>query len=287
MLEESPLAPADAAARVALRGQLHELAGQQLDELRVAAESVVASRPSGTGQQPLPAPLSLRLAEMTGRDALRGTRASATLTTVLTLAEAQRATALLQSRADIPWSFLDEGCMYRAHYSAWLLEQAGIQVDKIVSHSKNGGDLRLNSAAHPAGFSLAIYHMALAVVVDDGEKLTRKVIDPAFSDQPMNIDEWHRHMQAPGHGPLETYFMPRYVELPWQLAEDAPTGWTEDGLSAARHWHLRMQDHPFFEDQRAWCAELEKTWELMEASARADAEGSAAEDSAATKLHDA
>lgn len=265
MLESSPLAPADAAARTALQAQIRELAGQHIDTLRAAGESVAASRPSGTGQRALPASLGIRLAQMTGSDALQGARASKELTSVLSLAQAKQAAELLKNRADIPWSFIDEGCMYRAHYGAWLLEQAGFKTDKIVSHSKNGGDLRLNSAAHPAGFSLAIYHMALSIVVNDGGELKRKVIDPAFSDEPMDVAEWHSHMQAPRHGPLETYFMPRFVEMPWQLAENAPTGWTEDGLDAARDWHNQIQQHPFFTEQKAWCAELVETWKMMEA----------------------
>ncbi|MFZ9887299.1 MAG: protein-glutamine glutaminase family protein [Myxococcota bacterium] len=268
MLDASPLAPADASARVALREQLQELAGKQLDALRVAGDNVAASRPLGTGQQPLPSALRLRLAELTGTSTLQGARANDGLKAVLTLAEAQQAAAMLHGRADIPWSFLDEGCMFRAHYGAWLLEQTGFQVDKIVSHSKNGGDLRLNSSAHPAGFTLSIYHMALCVVVEENGELKRKVIDPAFSGEPMDIADWHRHMQAPGRGPLETYFMPRFVEMPWQLAEDAPTGWSEAGLNAARTWHQRIHEHPFFQDQQAWCTELQETWQMMEESAK-------------------
>lgn len=266
MLESSPLAPSDPVARAALREQVVALAGQKIDGMKAAADALAASRPVGTGQRPTPAGLSLRIAQLTGQDALQAVQ-GASLQAVLTPARAQEMVDLLRGRSDIPHDFIDEGCMFRAHYGAWLLEQAGVKADKIVSHSKNGGDLRLNSDAHPAGFTLGIYHMALSVVVDEGGELVRKVIDPSFSDKPLSVEEWHSHMQAPGHGPLETYFMPRFVEMPWQLAKDAPTGWTDEGLDFARNWKDQYQQHPFFEDQASWCAQLKETWAEMEARA--------------------
>lgn len=66
ILDASPAAPADAAARAALRAQVVALAGQRLDDLRGAAEALGRGAGDARTQRAMPAGVAVQIAQLQG-----------------------------------------------------------------------------------------------------------------------------------------------------------------------------------------------------------------------------
>lgn len=99
----------------------------------------------------------------------------------------------LKEESGIPYGYIKDGCYARAHLMDESFRQHGINYSKMFCR----GDL---SAKNEHMHARWWYHVAPLVFVDDGEgNPEAKIIDPGFSDQPMDPSAWVKAMnQGPG-----------------------------------------------------------------------------------------
>ncbi len=229
ILEASPATPSSPTERAALREAVVALAGQRLDEAAQGAKLIDAGAPTTSGARPLPAGLSLRLQE-----ALRAKNATSLRGTVA-LAEAARLFTAAAT-ADIPWSFVADGCFFRAHTVAKMLEEQGVFCEKLWAITK-GGDLVIEQDKSKNGYSVVVNHVAACLHVErpDGTR-ARMVIDPSVADRLLTEDEWLSNMRSASGTGVETLLMPRFMLMLWER-EQPPSTWQESQLVEAQAWH--------------------------------------------------
>lgn len=229
LLETSPAAPASPLERAALREAVLALAGQHLDDAALGAKLIDPGAPTTTGARPLPAGFSLRLQE-----ALRA-KGATSLRGAVPLAEAER---LFQgaASADIPWSFVADGCFFRAHTVAKMLEDQGVMSEKLWAITK-GGDLIIDKDKSRNGYSVVVNHVATCVHVErpDGTR-ARMVIDPSVADRLLTEDEWLANMRSATGTGIEALVMPRFMMMLWER-ERPPSTWNASELDEAKAWH--------------------------------------------------
>lgn len=229
ILEASPAAPTSPAERIALREAVLALAGQRLDGAEAAAKAIGGGPSSSTSQRPLPAGFSLRLQEALsakGAGALRG---------AVPLAEAEQLCKAAAS-ADIPWSFVADGCFFRAHTVAKMLEERGVLTEKLWAITK-GGDLVIEHDKSRTGYSVVVNHVAVCLHVEgkDGTR-QRMVIDPSVADHLLTPEEWRANMRSAAGTGIETLVMPRFMMMLWER-DKPPTTWQQSQLDEATAWH--------------------------------------------------
>jgi hypothetical protein len=233
MLDSSPAKPADAAALAAIRAAVLEHAGAELRDLEQAAQLTAHSAPSGTGQRPLPGALSVRLQQMTG--------AGDGLDRVVSPARAQALFDQLASDPDVPHDFIDDGCHWRAHVGAKALEDAGVYSEKAFL-VPDGGDLVMERADHPVGFTLAMFHTAPAIWVRDEQgQLERRILDPSMGDKPLTLEEWQATMHSTNGQPCNLHYLPRFASHLMDR-DDPPESWRPKDLEDANAWNTQYAE---------------------------------------------
>lgn len=228
ILDASPASPTSPAERIALREAVVALAGQRLDDAKAAAEAIAGGPPSSTSQRPLPAGFSLRLQE-----ALLAKGAGA-LRAAVPLAEAEQLCKAAAS-ADIPWSFVADGCFFRAHTVAKMLEERGVLTEKLWAITK-GGDLVIERDKSRTGYSVVVNHVAVCLHVEGKDGPRRMVIDPSVSDRLLTPEEWLANMRSAAGTGVETLVMPRFMMMLWER-DKPPSTWVQSQLDEAKAWH--------------------------------------------------
>jgi len=126
----------------------------------------------------------------------------------------------LQEESRIPFGYITDGCYARAHLMDESFRQHGINYAKMFVR----GDLAAQNQDMQARWW---YHVAPLVFVDDGQgNPEAKIIDPGFSDKPMDPTAW---VEAMTQGPSiqvdlvdpEQYY-PRRRGKPETFSESLP-----------------------------------------------------------------
>lgn len=155
------------------------------------------------------------------------------------LATNQELTAMIESFRDesnIPFGYIKDGCYARAHLMDESFRQHGINFAKMFVR----GDLAAKNQHMEARWW---YHVAPLVFVDDGQgNPEAKIIDPGFSDKPMDPSEW---VKAMNQGPSikvdlvdpEQYY-PRRMGKPDSFKESLPPA-----VTRMQSYARRLYDH--------------------------------------------
>ena len=105
-----------------------------------------------------------------------------------TMGELKEMMAALYDESNIPYGYITDGCYARAHLMDESLRQHGINNAKMFCR----GDLEAKNDLMTARWW---YHVAPLVFVDGGEgKPIPKIIDPGFSREPMDPEQWVKAM---------------------------------------------------------------------------------------------
>lgn len=142
--------------------------------------------------------------------------------------------------SDIPWNFLEEGCVHRSHVLAKRLEDQGVYCEKVFTIPQ-GGDLVMNSEKARLGFTVCWYHEAVVVHMQTLEGSQRMVIDPSVADEPITVDAWLSTMESTNNAPLETFYLPRFA-YGLGARDNPPNAWVDDELETAQNWGNTWQD---------------------------------------------
>jgi len=234
MLAESPFAPTNPIELQALRALVLERAAQSLEELRGFNPDLAKQlAPPTTSQRAMPANMALLMQSV---QAARTAQVDAGLQQAVSPDRARELFDQLAHAPDIPHDFVDEGCHYRAHVEAQRLEQQGVYSEKIFM-VPDGADLRINSSKSPIGFTLAMFHTAPCINVEQPDDTTqRMVIDPSLFDQPVSVDQWQSAMYGLNRKPCHTYFLPRHA-FHISDRDQPPATWRQKDLDEALAWN--------------------------------------------------
>lgn len=105
-----------------------------------------------------------------------------------TLGELKEMMAALYDESNIPYGYITDGCYARAHLMDESLRQHGINNAKMFCR----GDLEAKNDLMTARWW---YHVAPLVFVDGGDgKPIPKIIDPGFSREPLDPEQWVKAM---------------------------------------------------------------------------------------------
>ena len=155
------------------------------------------------------------------------------------LATTKELTAMIESfqdESDIPFGYITDGCYARAHLMDESFRQHGMNYAKMFVR----GDLAASNDHMEARWW---YHVAPLVFVDDGQgNPEAKIIDPGFSDKPMDPSEW---VKAMNQGPSikvdlvdpEQYY-PRRRGKPDSFGESLPPA-----VTRMQSYAKRLYDH--------------------------------------------
>lgn len=232
LVASSPLAPTSTTEVAALREAALALAGQKLDVV-----SGVTTTGAPAAQRPLPAALSLQLTQVQASKDLR------TADGLLKLLSPQKTAQVFRDAAamkDIPWNFLEEGCVHRSHVLAKRLEEQGVYCEKVFTIPR-GGDLIMNSDKARLGFTVCWYHEAVCVHTLTPEGPQRMVIDPSVGDEPMSVAAWLSTMEGTGGASLETFYLPRFA-YGLGARDNPPDAWVDDEIQTALAWGDTWQE---------------------------------------------
>lgn len=101
-----------------------------------------------------------------------------------TMGELKEMMAALYDESNIPYGYITDGCYARAHMMDESLRQHGINNAKMFAM----GDLEAKNDVMSARWW---YHVAPLVFVDGGDgQPVAKIIDPGFSREPMDPEQW-------------------------------------------------------------------------------------------------
>lgn len=101
-----------------------------------------------------------------------------------TVGELKEMMAALYDESNIPYGYITDGCYARAHMMDESLRQHGINNAKMFAM----GDLEAKNDLMTARWW---YHVAPLVFVDGGDgQPVAKIIDPGFSREPMDPEQW-------------------------------------------------------------------------------------------------
>lgn len=113
---------------------------------------------------------------------------------LLSESEIQDAFRYLIEEGNIPYLYDLEGCAYRAHRGAYLLEtERGIKSAKIFLRRKvdlKGTLIQHESSLVPGLKTKWIYHVALLVKVSTAHGVETQVVDPSLFDRGVSVDRW-------------------------------------------------------------------------------------------------
>ncbi len=105
-----------------------------------------------------------------------------------TMGELKEMMASLYDESNIPYGYITDGCYARAHLMDESFRQHGINNAKMFCR----GDLEAKNDLMTARWW---YHVAPLVFVDGGDgKPIPKIIDPGFSREPMDPEQWVKAM---------------------------------------------------------------------------------------------
>lgn len=105
-----------------------------------------------------------------------------------TMGELKEMMAALYDESNIPYGYITDGCYARAHMMDESFRQHGINNAKMFCR----GDLEAKNDLMTARWW---YHVAPLVFVDGGDgKPIPKIIDPGFSREPMDPEQWVKAM---------------------------------------------------------------------------------------------
>jgi hypothetical protein len=108
-------------------------------------------------------------------------------------------------------SLIQNGCAERAHIFAHELRERGINVEKVFVEPGPGGRL---GPGHGRGFWN--YHAGVLVFVRAAGKVEPRVVDLAFSPEPMRFEEWFPKFNL-GRSLEITFQHRRQLRPPWCL----------------------------------------------------------------------
>lgn len=158
------------------------------------------------------------------------------------LANEKELTAMMESFRDesrIPFGYIKDGCYARAHMMDESFRQHGINYAKMFVR----GDLAAKNKYMDAHWW---YHVAPLVFVDDGSgHASAKIIDPGFSDKPLDPEAWVKAMNQGDSievdlvGPNQYY--PREYSQPDSFSESLPPA-VSRMQSYARRLHGLQED---------------------------------------------
>lgn len=235
MLEASPAQPQAATELAALRAVVRDAAGRKIVDLATFAQAQELPRVTAPLKQP--DAHRLLLAQVQGARDLKGVDG---LKKVLREDEVARLFTRAAADADIPWGFLEEGCLHRSHVLAKKLEDEGVFCEKIFTIPL-GGDLVMDTPKARLGFTVCWYHEAVAVWVQTKDGAERRVIDPSCGDRALTVDEWLATMHSSTGTPLETFFLPRFA-YGLSARDNPPSAWDVDDLATAMSWKDQWRD---------------------------------------------
>ena len=239
MLDDSPLAPTSAAERAQLREALVKAAGQELDRIRILRQqdaAVALSTTTDDASTGMPSAMALKLQQVAGAEQAKKTGA---LAKTVSPSEAK---ALFDSYANnprIPHDFIDEGCHFRAHVGAKLLEDAGVYSEKAFC-VPDGGDLKIDSDLSPIGFTIGMFHTAPVIWVDAKDGPERRVLDPSMFDGPVPVEVWQAEMSGLNGKDTDVLYLPRFAQHLMDR-DEPPTTWNQKDLDDARAWNTEYK----------------------------------------------
>ncbi len=149
--------------------------------------------------------------------------------------------SFLAGQTQIPFRYPEDGCYARAHEMAHLLEEKGVESEKVFLF----GNLRVETRFAPGGFVSWWYHVAPVVAVRDAVGRTeRRVMDPSVSSGPLAVSEWITLQTGENCAKVPlgaTYaegcfyqFTARFTYLPGSI-DLRPTQWLPEDLADTRH----------------------------------------------------
>ena len=123
----------------------------------------------------------------------------------LTLEEARDLINEFKKSAELGYTYPLDGCYWRAHLMAYELNQKGKTTEKVWINEPLTDPL-LNDKGTDGGFA---FHVAPVIWVEEekGHRVKR-VIDPAYSDNPLSFEDWASKMDA---GPKTHHFVPKVI----------------------------------------------------------------------------
>lgn len=149
----------------------------------------------------------------------------------------------LKEESKIPFGYITDGCYARAHLMDESFRQHGINYAKMFVR----GDLAAKNDHMEARWW---YHVAPLVFMDDGQgNPVAKIIDPGFSDKPLDPDDW---VKAMNQGPSiqvdlvdpEQYY-PRRSDKPDTFSESLPPA-----VSRMQSYAKKLHNHRKSEGQQ-------------------------------------
>lgn len=121
-----------------------------------------------------------------------------------TMGELKEMMASLYDESSIPYGYITDGCYARAHMMDESFRQHGINNAKMFAK----GDLEAKNDLMTARWW---YHVAPLVFVDTGDgKPVPKIIDPGFSREPMDPEQWVAAMNKGPSVEIDLVSAPQY-----------------------------------------------------------------------------
>lgn len=162
-------------------------------------------------------------------------RRDAKLERVLSPARLAEVMAQVNAMHDVPFAFLEEGCLMRSHVVAKRLEDAGVYSEKVFTIPSTG-DLVMETKQAKLGFSVVWYHEAVVVNVRTERGVERRVLDPSVADRALTVEQWLSTMHGAEAGStLETFFLPRFAHGLGDR-DHPPSSWRQKDLDGAFAW---------------------------------------------------
>ncbi len=216
VLAQSPLAPT----------------GRALDELMAVLGDVAGQKlPAPPSSSPVRPLHEVALAQVQARRDVGGVLSEAKL------AEAWRAVTAM---TDVPFGFLEEGCVHRSHVVCKRLEEQGVSSEKVFLIPL-GADLVMDTPRAKLGYTVVWYHEAPVVHVQTKDGVERRVLDPSVADRPLTVDEWRSTMRPAKAGvALETFFLPRFA-YGLQDRDHPPDTWRPEDVASALTWNTEWR----------------------------------------------
>ena len=166
--------------------------------------------------------------------------------------EAQRIFDVVAAMGDVPFGFLEEGCIHRAHVVCKRLEERGIESEKLII-LPHGADLVMTTPRAKLGYTVVWYHESPCVTVD-GKKW---VVDPSVADRPLTVDEWRKTMRPAVDAPVEVFVMPRFA-YGLEDRKAPPTTWRAKDVASALKWNDDWRESAAWMEESGFYEQLPK-----------------------------
>ena len=150
-----------------------------------------------------------------------------------TMGELTEMMASLYDESNIPYGYITDGCYARAHMMDESFRQHGINNAKMFCK----GDLEAKNDLMTARWW---YHVAPLVFVDDGNgKPIPKIIDPGFSREPMDPEQWVLAMNKGPSVEVDLVDAPQYYPRDSEPDEDFAAS-LGPSIKTAQSYSLRL-----------------------------------------------